>query len=134
MRIGELAERSGASVRSIRYYESAGLITSRRAGNGYREFETDVLDQVASIRLLLQVGLDVRDIAAVLPCVDTPEAPRCSHAQRRYDEQIERIERRQQVLDQARSLLMDLRAGRPRPVPADGGTVRVVSGNVTLGL
>ncbi|WP_440590039.1 MerR family DNA-binding transcriptional regulator [Mycolicibacterium hodleri] len=36
MKIGELAERTGASRRLLRYYEEQGLITPSRAVNGYR--------------------------------------------------------------------------------------------------
>ena len=65
MRIGELSERSGASARSIRYYESVGLLTSRRRTNGYREFDADALEQITKIKLLLQVGLEM-DLASGL--------------------------------------------------------------------
>ena len=135
MQIGELSERTGASARSIRYYESVGLLTSRRASNGYREFDQSALDQILKIKLLLQVGLDITDIVAVVPCVDTPATPRCSHAQRRYDEQIERIERQQKLLAQAKSLLTELRTnGAPAEPQIAEGSIRAVSGNVTVGI
>jgi DNA-binding transcriptional MerR regulator len=135
MRIGELSERTGASPRSIRYYESVGLLTSRRASNGYREFDPSALDQITKIKLLLQVGLDITDIVAVLPCVDTPATPRCSHAQRRYDEQIARIERQQELLAQAKSLLTELRThGAPATAHIPETSIRAVSGNVTAGI
>ncbi|MEU6366549.1 MerR family transcriptional regulator [Streptomyces sp. NPDC046931] len=135
MRIGELSERSGASARSIRYYESVGLLSSRRASNGYREFDAGALEQIAKIKLLLQVGLDMTDIVTVLPCVNTPTIAHCTKAQQRFDEQIERIERQQEVLTRAKSLLLELRtegtAAAPLP-PA--GSIRAVSANVTAGI
>lgn len=135
MHIGELSERSGASARSIRYYESVGLLKSRRASNGYREFDPGALDQILKVKLLLQVGLDITDIVRVLPCMDTPAVPRCSHAQRRYDEQIERIERQQQLLAEAKSLLLELRTeGAPVAAVPLGDGIRTVSGNVIAGI
>jgi DNA-binding transcriptional MerR regulator len=135
MRIGELSEQSGASARSIRYYESVGLLKSRRATNGYREFDRGALDQIMKIKLLLQVGLDMTDIVRVLPCMDTPAVPRCSHAQRRYDEQIERIERQQRLLVEAKTLLIELRTeGAPAESVLSGDSIRTVSGNVTAGI
>lgn len=135
MRIGELSERTGASPRSIRYYESVGLLKSQRATNGYREFPLSALDQILKIKLLLQVGLDITDIIAVLPCVDTPAVPRCSHAQKRYDEQIDRIERQQKLLAEAKSLIIELRTeGAPAEPQISGPGIRAVSANVTVGL
>ncbi|MFE1860479.1 MerR family transcriptional regulator [Streptomyces anandii] len=135
MRIGELSERSGASARSIRYYESVGLLSSRRASNGYREFDAGALEQVAKIKLLLRVGLDIVDIVAVLPCVDTPSIAHCAEAQQRFDEQIERIERQQELLDRAKTLLLELRTeGTAAGSLPPGGSIRAVSANVTAGL
>lgn len=135
MYIGELSERTGASPRSIRYYESVGLLTSRRASNGYREFDPSALEQIMKIKLLLQVGLDITDIVAVLPCMDTPTSPRCSHAQRRYDEQIDRIEQQQKLLAQAKSLLTELRTnGAPTAPHIPEDSIRAVSGNMTVGI
>lgn len=36
MRIGELAARAGTTTRTLRYYESRGLLAARRTENGYR--------------------------------------------------------------------------------------------------
>ncbi|MER5448738.1 MerR family transcriptional regulator [Streptomyces sp. NPDC002766] len=135
MRIGELSERSGASARSIRYYESVGLLTSRRRTNGYREFDADALEQITKIKLLLQVGLDIVDIVTVLPCVDKPSVPHCAQARQRFDEQIERIERQQQLLARAKSLLVELRTeGTAAAALPPGDSVRAVSANVTVGV
>jgi len=38
VRIGELAERTGVSVRSLRYYETKGLLGSERTSGGQREY------------------------------------------------------------------------------------------------
>ncbi|MFX3633934.1 MAG: MerR family DNA-binding transcriptional regulator [Candidatus Pristimantibacillus sp.] len=35
MKIGELAERSGSSIRSLRYYEQKELLAPIRQDNGY---------------------------------------------------------------------------------------------------
>ncbi|MGW7410338.1 MerR family transcriptional regulator [Streptomyces sp. NPDC054833] len=135
MRIGELSERSGASARSIRYYESVGLLSSRRASNGYREFDAGALEQIAKIKLLLQVGLDMVDIVTVLPCVNAPSIAHCAQAQQRFDEQIERIERQQKLLTRAKSLLLELRTeGTAAASLPPGGSIRAVSANVTAGI
>lgn len=134
MRIGELSERSGASPRSIRYYESVGLLSSDRDGHGYRVFEADAVHKIARIKLLLQVGLDIADIAAILPCIGDPDALRCAQARQRFSEQIARIERQQRLLAQAKALLIELRTEGAANGPISGGSViRAVSGNPTVG-
>ena len=135
MRIGELARRSGASTRSIRHYESVGLLSSSRTSNGYREFDESAPERVARIKLLLRVGLDIADVVAVLPCLSSPGMSRCEHARRRYDRQIERIERQQELLEQARSLLLTIRdQPTSEPVMPPGSGVQAVSANVTVGV
>jgi DNA-binding transcriptional MerR regulator len=71
MRIGELAERTGASVRSLRYYEEQQLIMSTRTQGGQRTFPDDTVDRVHLIQLLIAAGVPSRRIAAILPCIHT---------------------------------------------------------------
>ncbi|MFG3138807.1 MerR family transcriptional regulator [Streptomyces sp. NPDC048211] len=70
MLIGELAEATGTTARALRHYEQAGLITSRRAANGYRVFEKRTVVRVRNIRHLLDAGLTVDDVQVFLPCLD----------------------------------------------------------------
>lgn len=58
VRIGKLAELTGASVRSLRHYERAGLVDARRDGDGYRVFEGTV-ECVRRVRGLLDAGFAV---------------------------------------------------------------------------
>lgn len=74
MRVGELSDRTGASVRSLRYYEECGLISSVRSGSGQRHFDESVVERVLLIRQLLAAGLGTATIADVLPCMADPES------------------------------------------------------------
>lgn len=69
MRIGELAERTGASVRSLRYYEEQSLILSTRTHGGQRTFPDDAVDRVRLVQVLLAAGVTSRRIAEIMPCV-----------------------------------------------------------------
>ncbi|MGH3375100.1 MAG: MerR family transcriptional regulator [Actinoallomurus sp.] len=71
MRIGELAERAGVSTRALRYYEQQGLISARRADNGYREYEESDLRLVAEIRSLLAAGFSLEDSRPFVECLRT---------------------------------------------------------------
>ncbi|MFI0356922.1 MerR family transcriptional regulator [Actinomadura sp. 9N407] len=69
MRIGELSRRTGASVRSLRYYEEQGLLAPERQASGYREYRDEDAVTVRGIRLMLAAGLNTTTIAELLPCM-----------------------------------------------------------------
>ncbi|MEU9238485.1 MerR family transcriptional regulator [Streptomyces sp. NPDC048385] len=72
MRIGELAARTGASVRSLRYYEEQGLITSTRSVGGQRHYTEGDIERVDFIRRLYAAGLSSRTVLELMPCRDAP--------------------------------------------------------------
>ena len=93
MRIGELADRAGVSVRALRYYEEQGLLYSARSGSGQRHYADPAVDRVRLIQMLYGAGLTSRTIADLMPCVDanvsTPESRARLAAERdRIDAQI----------------------------------------------
>ncbi|MCT1400201.1 MULTISPECIES: MerR family transcriptional regulator [unclassified Paenibacillus] len=69
MKIGELAARTGVSIRSLRYYEQQGLLMPVRSENGYREYSILAEEQVRTIQLYLNLGLSTEQIAGFLHCV-----------------------------------------------------------------
>ncbi|MGI3785993.1 MAG: MerR family transcriptional regulator [Janthinobacterium lividum] len=74
MRIGDLAEQTGASVRSLRYYEEQGLLTAQRTTTGQRTYDAYAVARVRLLRQLYNAGLTSTTIAALLPCVDSPSS------------------------------------------------------------
>lgn len=71
MRIGEVARRSGVSVRALRYYEEQGILRSERGPGGQREFDEGAVDRVRLFQQFYAAGLSSRRIAELLPCVET---------------------------------------------------------------
>ncbi|GLY48712.1 MerR family transcriptional regulator [Lentzea sp. NBRC 102530] len=71
MRIGELAERTGVSVRALRYYEEQGLLGSERTGSGQRQYGEPAVDRVRLIQQLYGAGMSSASILELLPCVVT---------------------------------------------------------------
>ncbi|HSU15580.1 MAG TPA: MerR family transcriptional regulator [Longimicrobium sp.] len=69
MRVGELSARTGVSVRSIRYYEQAGLLPAARKPNGYREFDASAVERVAAIRGLLETGFTLDEVQSLSSCL-----------------------------------------------------------------
>lgn len=69
MRIGELARRTGASPRALRYYEEQDLLRPDRRASGYRDYGERSVRTVQHIRLLLSAGLGTAVISEILPCI-----------------------------------------------------------------
>lgn len=67
VKIGEASRVTGASARSLRFYEDEGLIVPGRCSNGYREYCRTTVDRVIAVRSLLESGLPVRMIRELLP-------------------------------------------------------------------
>ncbi|GAA4088274.1 redox-sensitive transcriptional activator SoxR [Streptomyces sp. NPDC048491] len=73
--VGQLAARSGAAVSALHFYESKGLIVSRRTSGNQRRYGRDTLRRVAFIRAAQRVGIPlatIRDALAELPEERTP--------------------------------------------------------------
>jgi DNA-binding transcriptional MerR regulator len=68
MRIGELAQRAGVTPRTIRYYESLGLLgPSEREGGGFRYYTEAELSRLQKIQALKELGLSLEEISTVIP-------------------------------------------------------------------
>ncbi|MEU4555041.1 MerR family transcriptional regulator [Micromonospora violae] len=105
MRIGELATKTGVSVRALRYYEEQGLLTAARSGGGQRHYLDDAIDRVYLIQMLYAAGLSSRTILDLLPCVDakvnTPQSRAMLRAEReRIDRQIAQLRQARKRLDE----------------------------------
>jgi DNA-binding transcriptional MerR regulator len=116
MRIGELARRTGASERSLRYYEEQGLLEPERTPAGYRVYAESDVDAVRHVRMLLAAGLNTKFIRNVLPCmVDTGAglAPGCPELLPHLRDERDRITIAIDGLATARTLLDGVIAATP---------------------
>ncbi|MET8306776.1 MerR family transcriptional regulator [Micromonospora sp. NPDC005173] len=104
MRIGELATRTGVSVRALRYYEEQALLIPARSSGGQRHYDDTAIERVHLIQMLYASGLSSRTILDLLPCVDakvnTPESRAMLNAEReRIDQQINQLLQARDRLD-----------------------------------
>ena len=76
MRIRELARASGLSTKTIRYYESIGVLSApRRAPNGYREYGERDLARTRLVAGIRALDLSLDEIKELLAMQDRGEAP-----------------------------------------------------------
>ncbi|MDR7302947.1 MerR family transcriptional regulator [Haloactinomyces albus] len=106
MRIGELAKETGVSVRSLRYYEEQGLLSSHRSGSGQRHYSEDQVARVEFLKRLYSAGLSSRTIVELLPCAESPSVDnsdaafaRMLHERDRISDHIENLIRTRESLD-----------------------------------
>lgn len=65
--IGELAERAGATVKSVRFYSDRGLLPeSGRSSGGHRRYGPEALDRLRLIRSLRTLDLPVPEVGRAL--------------------------------------------------------------------
>lgn len=65
--IQDIARLSGTTSRTLRHYDSIGLLKPSSVGaNGYRQYDTDALARLQRILLLRELGLGLPAIAEVL--------------------------------------------------------------------
>jgi len=75
LKIGELATRSGLTVRALHHYDSIGLLTpSARADSGYRLYNRADVARLHQIQALRRFGMSLADIGTFLASPDAPFA------------------------------------------------------------
>lgn len=127
MKIGELAARTGVSVRSLRYYERQGLLTPLREANGYREYSPLAVETVETIKLYLNLGLSTEEIAGFLHCVLKNKEAFCAEVMPLYRSKLEEIERQIVELSQIKLNLQQRMASIEQERMESGTSDRAIS-------
>src|SRR5215210_8585811 len=72
-KVGELARRTGLSVRALRYYDEIGLLSpSRRTEGGHRLYTAGDVVRLQQIKSLRALGFSLREIGEYLNGADVP--------------------------------------------------------------
>lgn len=79
MRIGTVADQSGLSTKTIRYYEDIGVLDPpTRLPNGYRDYPEEVFERLTFVRSVQAVGLTLGEIREVIAFRNRGQTP-CDH-------------------------------------------------------
>ncbi len=102
--VGQVAARSGVAVSTLHFYESAGLIRSRRNQGNQRRYPREVLRRIAVIRVAQRTGItlaSIRDALHALPNGRTPTAEDWAKLSARWKAELnDRIDRLARLRDQ----------------------------------
>ncbi len=67
MRIGELGDRVGLTTKTIRYYESIGLLAEpERTESDYRDYNLEAVERLTFVRQAQVSGLTLAEIGSIL--------------------------------------------------------------------
>jgi len=108
MKIQELAQRTGISAKTIRYYEEIGILPApARAENNYRQYTEQDVDRLRLVAGARRLDLSLDDIQEIIALRDRREAP-CrillEQLERKADEIAERIRELKRLESELRSL------------------------------
>ena len=73
--VGQVAARSGLTVPTIRFYESKGLIGSRRNSGNQRRFPRGVLRRLAVIKVAQRLGVSLDTVGKAIASLPAGRAP-----------------------------------------------------------
>ena len=111
VKIGELADLAGVTTKTIRYYESIGLIAEpERTDSGYRDYGVEGVERLRFVRDAQATGLSLAEISSVLELKDTGSTS-CSHTAALLERHMADLDEQILRLQQAREDLASL-AGR----------------------
>ena len=109
MFIQNLAQITGVSAKTIRFYESIGLMPEpQRAENNYRKYSSDAIERLRFIVSARSLGFNLTDIGEFLSARDEGTLP-CKRVLDSFDQRISDIDRRIADLLELRDTLTRIR-------------------------
>lgn len=83
LQIGEVADRVGLSLRTVRFYEEQGLLTpAARSEGGFRLYTETQVERLALIKRMKPLGFTVEQMSDLLTAHDTLQDTRASKTDR----------------------------------------------------
>ena len=106
--IGQLAERGGVGVETVRFYERAGLIEKpSRTASGYRQYDEETVARLRFIRQAKELGFSLGEIKELLSLRCNPAAT-SGDVKSRAEAKIADIEEKIRTLQRMKKALVKL--------------------------
>ena len=88
--VGQVAERSGVTVRTLHHYDEIGLLRpSRRSASGYRLYTDEDLVRLQHVVVYRRLGFSLEEVAVLL---DDPDADVAGHLRRQRAAVMSRLD------------------------------------------
>lgn len=99
-KVGELAERTGLSVRTLHHYDEIGLLPATGRGeSGYRVYEDSDIERLQRILFYRELGFTLREISAIVGDPDMDATVHLKRQRRLLTERIERLRKMVAAID-----------------------------------
>lgn len=122
LRIGQLTARTQVSVKTIRYYETLGLIQAHgRSAGGFRLFDPAVAHRLSFIKRSQTLGLSLQEIGEILQIRDRGEQP-CPLVKQTLQAKITAIDEQLHQLTVLKAHLVELMTSQP-DAPLETGII-----------
>jgi DNA-binding transcriptional MerR regulator len=108
VRIGELAATADVGTKTIRFYESLGLLAEpARTAAGYRDYGADAVERLRFVRDAQATGLSLSEVKSILELKDSG-ARSCDHTRALIERHLADIDEQLERLRVARAELVEL--------------------------
>lgn len=108
MKIGEVAQKAGINIETIRYYERKGIIKRPiKPETGYREYSEDVVAIIKFIKNAQRLGFSLSEIVGLLSLKFDPNKD-CSLVKSQALDKITEIEKKIKALSLMKKSLQEI--------------------------
>jgi MerR family copper efflux transcriptional regulator len=106
--IGRVAKETGVPPKTIRYYESIGLLSApKRTANGYRVYDRRAIEILKFVKRARELGFPVEEVAQLLALWSNTKRP-SAEVKALAARHIARVEMKIAELESLRRVLTDL--------------------------
>lgn len=119
LKIGELARRTGVTVKAIRFYERKRVLPPpKRAVNRYRFYDDEAVAMVRFVKQAAGLGLTLAEITEIV-AIRRGGRPPCTHVHRLLRDKALELDRKlEDLLELRRRIRRSLLAWKRRPLAA----------------
>jgi len=106
--IGQLSQRSGVNIETVRFYEREGLLPKAdRSPSGYRQFDETTIDRLEFIQRAKELGFTLNEIKELF-ALRVESSSSCADVKSRAEAKIADIEDKLRILNRMKSALVKL--------------------------
>ncbi|WP_115717335.1 Zn(2+)-responsive transcriptional regulator [Gallaecimonas mangrovi] len=108
MKIGELAQATGVTVDTLRFWEKQGLLEAKRGENSYRYYDDSSVNTLHFILSMKSLGFSLEDIRELLDIRVDIDSHTCGEVKAVVDAHLEQVQTRLVELQRIQSALFSL--------------------------